>query len=217
MTLKTKVSNETFELKRGNESATLSGYASTFGNKDFTGDIVVKGAFAQTIREWKKKNKPLPLLYQHDSRMPIGKLTAMKEDDRGLYIEGTILETVDKGREVISLIEAGVLDSMSIGYMAKDFDYDLPKNVRNLKTIDLREVSVVTFPANDQATISGIKGELPKTIREFEDFLRDAGYSREQSKAIASAGFKGMDSERDAGVDAEVIKQLENFTNTLRR
>lgn len=216
MNLKFKDTQNAFDLKQDGESAKITGYASTFGNKDSVGDVVVKGAYAQTIKSLRKREKNLPMLYQHDSRMPIGKFDIMKEDDRGLYVEGTILKSIEKGREAVALIENGIIDSMSIGYIAKDFDYDPKKNIRNLKDVDLREVSVVTFPANDQATIAGLKGDMPKTIREFEEFLRDAGFSREQAKAVASSGFKGIEGERDAGADADLIKKLEKFTNILK-
>jgi len=215
MALNYKAATTAFKIDKSEDGvATISGYASTFGNADFVNDVVVKGAYAQTIKEWKKKNKTPPILYQHDSRCPIGKITKMAEDDNGLLIEAIILKSIEKGEEAAALIEAGILDSMSIGYTIKDYEYDMKKNVRYLKQINLGEVSVVTFPCNDQAAITGIKG-LPITIREFEEFLRDAGYSQKQAKAIASGGFKAIDNQRDVEDDA-MIKLLDNFTTKLK-
>lgn len=194
------------EFKFADDSATpgtFEGYGAFFANKDSYGDVIQKGAFKDSLKEWKAKKKMPPMLAQHGGWMmtdmdaiPIGKWESLSEDDSGLYVKGRLinLET-ERGKNIHGAMKEGVLDGMSIGYRAKEFTYgtkpDEPR--RTLKKIDIVEISVVTFPANDKARVQSVKGDI-RTIREFEDFLRDAGgYSRAAAKAIAAGGFKAAD------------------------
>jgi len=188
-----------FEVKLDQEKRRISGYGAVFGNVDSSGDIIVPGAFIESL------SRRMPaMLYQHWSEKLIGVYDVAREDSKGLYVEGPLAKTplADEAYELASM---GALKGMSIGYNAMDYEYD-NKNIRTLKKVELWEVSLVTFPANEMAQITGVK-EKPTTIREFEDFLRDEGYSREEAKTIASRGFKALPSNlRDA--DPEEAKQL---------
>lgn len=137
-----------FELESADESGEFSGYAAVFGNKDSGGDIIEKGAFSKTIREDFDRIK---ILSQHtDCELPIGKPLELREDDKGLFIRGKISDTA-KGRDIQTLMKDGVLNELSIGYDAVEFDYDSEQGVRRLKEIKLWEVSIVTWAMNDQA------------------------------------------------------------------
>lgn len=72
---------------------------------------------------------------------------------------------------------------------------------------ELYEFSIVPVPANPLAQVTAVKhryaGALPATVREFEGFLRDAGFSRTDATAIASHGFKGSLQREADGGDAE--------------
>lgn len=143
-----------FELESADESGEFSGYAAVFGNKDSGGDIIEKGAFSKTIREDFGRIK---ILSQHtDCELPIGKPLELREDDKGLFIRGKISDTV-KGRDIQTLMKDGVLNELSIGYDAVEFDYDSEQGVRRLKEIKLWEVSIVTWAMNDQAKIDEVK------------------------------------------------------------
>ncbi len=177
----------------GKKFGYFEGYGAIFGNKDLTNDIIEKGAFIETL----KKDGLPALLLQHDSESVIGKFTEAYEDERGLYMKGEINLDVQKAREAHSLLKQGALKGMSIGYQTQDYVYDQTTGIRRLKKVKLLEVSIVTFPANDKAKITGVKF-IPKTIREFENWLREAGgFSKKQSKAIASDGWKGVDAHRE--------------------
>ncbi len=76
----------------------FSGYASVFGNKDLGNDVVVNGAFAKSIRA--KGARKIKMLFQHDTKEPIGVYTKIKEDANGLYVEGQLAIQTQKGREV---------------------------------------------------------------------------------------------------------------------
>ena len=143
-----------FELESADESGEFSGYAAVFGNKDSGGDIIEKGAFSKTIREDFGRIK---ILSQHtDCELPIGKPLELREDYKGLFIRGKISDTA-KGRDIQTLMKDGVLNELSIGYDAVEFDYDSEQGVRRLKEIKLWEVSIVTWAMNDQAKIDEVK------------------------------------------------------------
>lgn len=189
----------------GAGAGTFEGYGAVFGNIDAGGDLIVKGAFKETLREWKKAKRLPPMLVQHGGRgmtdgdgLPIGKWEEMDEDETGLRVKGRLINLdTERGKALYGAMKEGVLDGMSIGFRAKEFAYgtkpDEPR--RTLKKVELAEVSIVTFPMNGSARIDGVKsaGDI-KTIREFEDFLRDVGgYSHAAAKAIALGGFKASD------------------------
>ena len=103
------------------------------------------------------------------------------------------------------------IDSLSIGFAPVTVEIDEKKNIRYLKELDLFEVSLVTFPANEKAVITNVKSQI-STIRDFEGFLRDAGYSREEAKSIASRGFLYKEQR-----DAELLEQkLNNLLNQFK-
>lgn len=199
-----------FHLKAVESSGEFSGYASVFDKIDWYGDVVRPGAFTKTIAAWKSKGKLPPILWQHNSQMPIGPHLDMYEDAKGLFVVGKLLiEDIEKAREAHALLKAKVISGMSIGFdvAADGMEYDGKTNVWNLNELDLWENSLVTFPANEDAQVEEVKtilasGKLPAPS-DFEGFLRDAGFTRSQAKYIAGHGYTGL---RDAGLplrDAE--------------
>ena len=189
--MKTKSIN--FEPSIVKDDGFFSGYCNVFDVVDSYGDSVQKGAFVKSLAKFETRSKMPPILWQHDRAQPNGVWTALKEDEHGLYGEGKLLiDDVPKAREAHALIKAGVIDGLSIGYRVEQADYDNTKEVLLLKELDLFEISIVTFPANDASTVTVVKsalaqGQLP-TLSEFEKFLRDAGFRKSQATAIASHG-----------------------------
>jgi len=201
------------ELKVDAQQRRITGYASTFGNVDGTGDVVVAGAYMESIAQKMPK-----MLYQHDSDDLIGVWEVAREDGIGLYVEGKIAKT-PLGDEVLELASMGALDSMSIGYRVIDSEYDA-KGIRILKKLDLMEVSFVTFPANSQAKITSVKSldgvpfeDLHRHKEGIEAALRDAGASVKAAKYVAS--LVQPSALRDAG-DVELIKSIEKSINILK-
>jgi HK97 family phage prohead protease len=210
------------EFKEQGEYGYFEGYASVFNYIDSDSDIVLKGAFQKSIQE----RPNVKMLWQHDMRQPIGKYTELSENDNGLFVKGEINLQTEKGREAYALAKQGALDSMSIGFMTKDYEMDSQRKVRKIKQVDLYEISLVTFPANDKATLTGVKSafvEKPKdvsemTIREFEHALRDVGCSWKQAELIARSGFKAVSALRDedesVNDEQAVLVQLANLLNS---
>jgi HK97 family phage prohead protease len=187
----------------------IEGWASTFGNKDSDDDIIAPGAFTDSIKERTPK-----MLWQHDSSQPIGVWLEAKETDQGLYVKGQIADTT-LGNDVYKLLKAGAIDSMSIGYVATKYSIDEDTGTRTLQAIDLWEVSVVTFPANDKARITGVKSK-PATPRDLEHLLRDAGgYSQSEAKKIVAGGYKALSSQRDVDC-TQLAENVNNAINILK-
>jgi HK97 family phage prohead protease len=153
---------EITELKATDSGWSFSGYASTFGNVDKGGDVVMRGAFDTSLAARKKR----PLLWQHDLREPIGVEVSLKPDDRGLVGTWKVIDTA-RGSDAHKLLKAGAIDSMSIGYVPTEVEFD-DVGTRLLKQIDLLECSVVSLPMNEQATITHVKQlSTAKTVREL--------------------------------------------------
>jgi HK97 family phage prohead protease len=196
------------EFKADGEEGEISGYGAVFDNIDSYGDRIAKGAFAATL----KKRMP-KMFWQHDSWDPIGRWTEASEDESGLYLKGKLTMGSTRGRDAYALIKDGAIDGLSIGYRTEKAE--MVDNVRELREVDLWEVSVVSIGANDKALIDAVKsGEL--TEREFERFLRNNGFDRTAAKIITAEGWKGYrNCLRDAGVsgpeadqrDADELKQ----------
>ena len=203
------------KIKSVSETGEFSGYASVFGVKDSHSDIVIKGAFENSLKNWGEKGAFPALLWQHKMDEPIGVYTKMVEDDVGLYVEGRLLIEDDPlAKRAHAHMKAKSITGMSIGYDIEDddYDYDSDKNAFILKNINLWEVSLVTFPSNDESRISNVKtalenGEIPRQCH-VEKCLRDAGFSRKQAKAFMANGFKAL---RDA--DIETSNDLNNDLN----
>ena len=143
--------SKNFSMKSvGAENTIISGYASVFNIVDSQNDIVQKGAFEDTQPE------NIKLLWQHNTLKPIGIIKSLYEDDYGLKIEAEINNRILLGKETTELVRQKAIDGLSIGFCAKDFEYD-NQGVRLLKKVDLMEISVVTFPANRNAGIINVK------------------------------------------------------------
>jgi HK97 family phage prohead protease len=211
-----------FEVKSVAASGgTFSGYASVFGNVDLGGDVVAKGAFVDYLDQLKSSGRKVPILWQHRSGEPIGVYDELKEDDHGLFVEGRLLvDDVQRAREAYALLKAKAITGMSIGYKTRDSAYDQVTGIRTLKKLDLPEASLVTFPMNEAATVTTVKsaavqtllksGRLP-TLAEFEEVLREVGFSHSQAKTVAGHGLRKLLSEsRDAASD-ELLGLLSRF------
>lgn len=197
MSMKRKVRNFTFDVKEVDEEGNFSGYASVYHVIDAYREKVAPGAFGKSLDKWKAKGRLPPALWQHRPAEPVGPFTKMVEDERGLYTEGRLLvKEVQRAAEARALMKARAVDGMSIGFNSIIEEWDNEQKLTTLKEIDLWEVSIVTFPANSESLITEVRsmfgdGKAP-TIREVEEILRDAGFSRTQAKALVGHGYEGL-------------------------
>jgi len=141
---------------------TVIGYASLFGAIDQARDMVVRGAFADSLRL--RGPRRVPMLFQHDPSEPVGIWLELREDDRGLYARGRLIPEVARARELWSLIRAGAVDRLSIGFKTTRARVDPKTRVRSLIAVDLWEISIVTFPLLDGARVQAVKEASPPPL-----------------------------------------------------
>jgi HK97 family phage prohead protease len=190
------------------ETGEFEGYGSTFGGEpDSYGDVVVVGAFSDSLAAHKAKGTMPKLFWQHDPSQPIGKWLEAEEDDTGLLMRGRLNMGVQRGREAAALLKAGDIDGLSIGYRITPggFRVDDEDGVWYLEKLDLFEVSIVSIGANESATITSVKAakaahEITEklkagdrlTEREFETLLKGSlGLSNSQAERAARIHLKG--------------------------
>lgn len=207
-----------FEIKSVNDSGAFTGYGSVFGVKDTYSDIVVKGAFTKSLNKWRKNGRLPALLWQHKMDEPIGYYTKMVEDDNGLYLEGQLLIEDDPlARRAHAHMRAKSLSGLSIGYALNDYDYDNEKDAFILKEIDLWEVSVVTFPANDEARIFDVKtalelGRVPSP-KDMMKVLQNIGLSQSQSESFMLDGYSSLKKQTDNFNERNALNILKSIFN----
>lgn len=210
-----------FELKEISPEGTFEGYGSVFGVLDAQADIVAKGAFKRTLAEHAKKGRMPALLWQHDPGEPIGAWRKMTEDDHGLLVHGELfVNDIARAKAAHKLLKENAISGLSIGFNTVKSEIDNETETRTLTEVELWEVSLVTFPALDEARVADVKlrlaaGELP-TEREFERLLtRDAGFSRSQARTIIARGFKALvTQDADGGLD-ELVASIKRAASVL--
>jgi hypothetical protein len=134
---------------------TVEGYASLFGEIDQARDMVMRGAFADTLVA--RGVHRVPMLFQHDPSEPIGIWLELREDHRGLYARGRLIPEVVRARELLSLLRAGAIDGLSIGFRTVKGNIDPRTRIRRLMAVDLWEISIVTFPLLAGARVRAVK------------------------------------------------------------
>lgn len=195
----------------------FEGYASTFGNVDLGGDIVVKGAYSESLN-----NQPyVPICWQHNMDEPIGISQNLYEDQKGLKIDYLLPKDDDfvKGR-VMPQVRIGSVKEMSVGILVNDYKY-ADNGIRYLNKLQLFEVSLVTKAMNPQALIESFKSI--DSLKGVEKYLKLNGISATQAKSLISMihNFKESDIQRDAGDDkrqrdAEQFKSLLSEMTALK-
>lgn len=213
-----------FKADKVEDDGTFKGYGSVFGNVDSYREIVAPGAFAKSLAEIKASGDPLPALWQHNPDQPIGGYDVLEEDERGLLLEGFLMVgDLPLAKQAHALMKRRVVKGLSIGYYVRADSYDEKTRIRTLTELDLREVSIVTFPANVEAQVESVKsaltgmlaaGQLP-SLKQFEDFLREAGFSKSQAAAVAVHGLSKLHrGEPDSKTTGDILAALRGFKLT---
>ena len=202
-----KYLNVPMNIKAMNDDGSFSGYASIFGNKDLGGDIVVKGAFREFVKNDEGK---VTILWQHGVREPIG-VADVTQDDVGLKFDGALVLDDPVARRARAHMKAGSVRGMSIGYdVLPGGQKENDDGTRDLTALKLWEISVVTFGMNPKALIERVKrAHEITTVREFEDWLRDeAGFSNSEAKQLVANLRKSFTGSRDETVSEEDVERI---------
>lgn len=223
---------DVLELKFSDNTSpgTFEGYGAVFNNLDSHDDVIVKGAFKDSLGDWKRRGSMPKMLLQHgggffggsaEDLLPIGKWDSMQEDNKGLFCQGSLfaLET-QRGQYIYEGLKAGALDGLSIGFNAKEFTLGTKPGEpdRTLKKVDLVEVSVVTFPSNDRALVQDVKAlEELNSLADCERFARDAfGCSRKAALAFVSTIKRIAQREAAAGKVPGLLSALRQANEAFK-
>lgn len=175
------------------ESGQFEGYGSTFGNVDLGGDVVMKGAFEESLARWRKEGDWPQMFWMHRPDQVPGVWLDMAEDSKGLKVKGELIET-SIGNDVKIMMKRRAVKALSIGFSLDDQgDYEFRDSSRLLHRINLWETSPVTMPMNPKAKISAVKARLHEQgvsltdfKRELEVWLKTRGLSKSQCISLAS-------------------------------
>lgn len=148
------------EIKSVSDEGTFEGILSVYNVVDLGGDLIEPGAFTKTLQESKGR---IPCLAYHDTRQPVGTLD-VTDTGGALEVKGQLVLEVQTAREMLALMKAGVVRSLSIGY--RTIKSAMEDGVRHLKEIALMEGSIVLFPMLPLAQITSVKDAESK-----DDFL----------------------------------------------
>lgn len=188
------------DVNYDSESRTISGYAAVFGNKDKAGDILIKGCFSKSIQDRGPEsaaNDKIIVLWMHDMNEPIGRLTVLYEDDKGLYFEAPI-DDVPRGNQAIKQLESGTLNQFSIGYQYvwENCEYDAEKDAFMVKEVKLHEISVVSIGCNGETEYLGLKS------------IEDAEKAYEELNAEISEVCSGMSAPKQQKIQRIISKVI---------
>lgn len=203
-----------FDVKAVEEDGVFTGYGSVFGNVDSYKEVVAPGAFAESLAGWKDAGRLPPVLWQHRSGEPVGPYLDLREDEHGLFAKGQLLiNDVQRAKEARALMKAKAVNGLSIGFVTREDSFDRVTGIRTLKKVDLWEISIVTFPANAAAQISGVKSAIDaiETFADAERYLRDAGgLSKAQALAFVSR-IKSLSGRSESDELGELKRALESL------
>lgn len=202
------------------KTRSFSGYGAVFNNIDAGGDAIMPGAFKATLAAFRKAKEAPLMLLQHgfaETTLPIGEWTKMEEDDHGLKVEGALFDDdVPIINHTYAAMKRRALKGLSIGYRPKEIKLgtkpDEPR--RSIKTLDLFETSVVVWPMNPKATVDAVKADAVRSKSDFENVLRDAGFSKSLA-AYLSAGWTPP-ARRDDGDDLSDKSAADLFEAALK-
>ncbi len=211
----------------------IEGLASTFGNMDLVDDIVQRGAFKESLARFMPK-----ILWQHDSHSPIGMPDIIRETDDGLFVKIKLpkADTFVSGR-VMPQVKIGSINAMSIGFIIESpEDVERQGDIRLLKKIFLKEISLVSFPANEMALVSGFKNEKDKDKdkvfydktnvmklgkRGLEKALRESGFFSKNAAVYIASQLPGepakepMNEETTAKAIEKLLSKADSIQTNL--
>ena len=158
----------------------VEGYASFFDEPDQSGDVVAPGAFGAALERLKAAGRKVKFLWQHDPARPIGVWHDVREDARGLWVNGKALTDIRQGSEAMALLRAGAIEGLSIGYRVVKAEKNAATGGRRLVEIDLWEVSLVTFPMlpTARAMLAGASGADLMELALAEALAEGTGHPR---------------------------------------
>jgi len=205
------------DIKFAAAEGSFSGYGSVFGVVDSKNDIIMPGAYAEAL----KSGEQVPVYVNHGwlrGELPVGVWSGLKEDDRGLFGDAGLVMQMPSAVNAYWGMKAGLVNGLSVAILpdAKTTERrsDGVRVIHRIKA--LKEISIVTDPANGEARVVDVKtaeevGQI-ETIRDFERFLRDAGGLTKGAAEALVARAKIVFSQGEPGlqeIDAKAMSELQ--------
>lgn len=196
----------------GGAQGIFEGYASVFNVVDGDGDIIEPGAFAQAL---KSQSRAVAMFFNHRrNEIPVGKWLDLAEDSTGLHVRGELTPGNPQSDALKAAMIHGTVGGMSVGFSAAKADVTAIATGYSFKNATrLSEISICTFPANEQATVSALKSmDTIESIRDAENWLRDsAGLSKSEAQAFIARIKSAVRSDSEGGDESEIAALLERL------
>ena len=190
----------------------FEGYASVFDIIDSDGDIILPGAYKKALAT---QSRQVGMFFNHQTwELPVGKWQSLEEDSKGLIVIGELTPGLSVSNDLRAAMEHKTVEGMSVGFTVTKDDYALIDTGRAFKNVQaLREISICTFPANEQATIESMKSmESIATIRDVEHWLRDsAGLSKSQALGFIARFKSAVRSDSEGGEITALLERIKSF------
>lgn len=136
-----KTKNLSAQVKAtGDDTGEFEAIVAVFGNVDSGGDVIAKGAFADSLAEWASSGDPIPVVWSHDSNDPfshIGSVVEASETDTGLLVKGQLDLDNPKAAQVHKLLKGRRVTQFSFAYSVLDSG---PTEVDGVKATELRQI-----------------------------------------------------------------------------
>ena len=211
-----------FRVTESNDdSRVIKGYASVFGNLDSDADVIHKGSFTRSVKEWGPEGKDrIKLVAQHDISRPVARITELKEDVNGLYMEAKFGSHRD-GQDYYLMAKEGIINEFSVGFVPVQKEEN-EKGGYDITQIKLYEVSMVTVAANDEAIVTEVKSADPlKLVKQVEDKELAFKLEKEMLRLMSETQQTSTEAEigraaKEISLEQEVVeKSLEEQLLTL--
>lgn len=194
------------DLRAAGDEGVIEGYAAIFGEKNGHDEIVQPGAFSETLSNHRAAGT-MPFMFRnHSYNDVIGFWEEMEEDNLGLRVKGQLLLEKQIGRDAYIDVKKAQVRGLSIGFIAKEDEYDYKTNTRIIRAIDLYEVSLVAFPSAKSANLYSIRSEdIDQIVKpsDAEKFLRNVGpnaFSKATATAFVSRLMRMGEERREAEI-----------------
>lgn len=210
------------DIKFAASEGAFSGYGSVFGNVDSYDDVIMAGAYSEVL----KKDQAVPVYVNHgwlDGKLPVGSWSGLKEDDRGLFGDASLVMKMPSAIDAYWGIKSGLVSGLSVAIVPDpeytEYRADGIRIIHKIKM--LKEISIVNEPANAEARVFSVKAaeEIGRieTVRDFERLLRDVGAFNKATAKQLVAKAKDIFRQRDADEDAEAQSSQEQLLFALRK
>lgn len=164
---------------------TFTCYGSKFDVVDLANEVVVRGAFIDSLQRHQELGTMPIMLWNHDTDEIIGKWVEAEEDEVGLKLKGKFNLNTDEGKRRYEELKHGDLNGFSIGYWFDPADTETIDDITYLKKVHLQEVSLVPFPCNEEAQVLEVKSVAVNKEEQVQEEQYKPLFKRSDVEAFA--------------------------------